>query len=389
MMQTFPPALRLENGFIPLAFRDGRPIERIILILDVDGVVRDSTEAVGDPRVLSAIKALLQTQTIDSAFISGTPVFNDPSLEPWRRGNTPLSQVFGSFLDQELKENRAAVYGLLGGQRMTEKGGGEILETYSLEQTFAVGRLLLQAFLKQVLQDGTDEQSSLAVSLQAEIKELELKNKRQSIAATPEEFCQIAETIRQRLDPDFRLISNGALIETHTSNPPWHAALASSWFRQACEQPSFLPELHVEQKQISTGLAKRGDRGFNFLLICRTNKGLTIKKHIEDKLRRFPEALIVTIGDTLVDFPMHQHAHLAFHVGLEQVWQSHPLPQCVMVRDKMGKDSQHVEGTLQILQILQEGIGKPFPDLKCIQKMDASGLWQWHSPRELETAKLD
>ncbi len=138
------------------------------------------------------------------------------------------------------------------------------------------------------------------------------------------------------------------------------------------------------EKQIAAGFAKRGEHGLNYFLISKTNKGITTKKHIEEKIKQFSNALIVTIGDTQVDFPMHRNAHLAFHVGLEKVWRANPLPQCIMVRNQDGKDSQHVEGTLKVLKLLSEAIGKSFYDLQYIPKMDDSGQWDYFSLRDLD-----
>jgi hypothetical protein len=134
---------------------------------------------------------------------------------------------------------------------------------------------------------------------------------------------------------------------------------------------------------MAAGVAKRGDQGLNYFLVSKTNKGISTKKHIEEKLKQYPHALIVTIGDTQVDFPMHRNAHVAFHVGMEKVWQNNPLPHCVMIRDQKGEDRQHIEGTLKVLELLQQAIGKSFYDFKYIPKMDASGQWDYYSIREL------
>jgi hypothetical protein len=137
------------------------------------------------------------------------------------------------------------------------------------------------------------------------------------------------------------------LIETHTSSPPWSTSLSAKWLKEKTTHSDCLISiLPLLQKQIATGYAKKDEEGFNYLLISKTNKGLTTKEHIKEKLKLFPKALIVTIGDTQVDFPMHQNAHLAFHVGLEQVWLNNSLPNCMMIRNEKGEDHQHVEGTL-------------------------------------------
>jgi hypothetical protein len=355
---------KLADYAIPSQFQDGRPIEQLILICDVDGVVRDSTDADADPRIISAIRALMSHPNVDVAFISGTPIVQDPFLDIWKRGNKTLDKALVSLFTHELKEKRMTIYGALGGQRINHEGQVEILDEYSLEAAFEIGRLLLQAFLQEVTNQGSDEQKKLAKSLQLSLNELTLKNKHQSSAITADEFSEIVLKIRSQLDPNFQLASYGASIETHTSNPPWTITHSLQWIEnQLDNHPHLLiSQMPHEQKKIAGGFARHGEAGFNFLLISKTNKGLTIKKHIEEKRYLYPHALIVTIGDSQVDFPMHQHAHLAYHVGQEQVWKNYSLPHCKIVLDKYGRDSQHVAGTLHVLNLLKQGLGKSIFD---------------------------
>ncbi len=376
-------SIQSEEVFIPEPFRNGEMIEQIIVISDVDGVVRDSVEAIADPRVINAVKLLLENDMTALTFISGTPIDNDSSLEPWRRGSVPLNKVFGSSFEKELSENRVAIFGVLGGHQMQCDGKLEVVDEYSPEIAVELGSLLIHAFLREVMSIGTAPQKELAQALQAELNALQFEHS--SSRETAPEFNSIVSAIREHLDPDFRLISNGALIETHTTNPPWSTALSYKWIQDEINRPQYLvSKLALSQKQMATGLAKRGDQGFNYLLISKTNKGLTTSKHIAERLKQFPKALIVTIGDTQVDFPMHKNAHLAFHVGLEEVWRNNPLAQCVMIRNASGQDSQHVEGTLKVLNVLQEGIGKSFYELKYIPRQDSSGRWDYYSLNELQ-----
>lgn len=372
--------------YIPKKFEDGQVIEQIILISDVDGVVREGTDVRADERVIQAIKSLLEHSGVDVTFISGTPIDNDPTVDIWRGGNLPLSKVFGSSFTQELMEKRVAIYGVLGGHSMQPDGSLQVVDEYSPEIVFELQKLLLQAFLKEVLNDGNDQQKKIAMALQNELDSLDGSSCPLSTTLTSDEFYPIIQVIHQHLDPHFRLIANGALIETQTSNALWSTALSSKWLQEEMNQPQYLvSHLAQFQKQVATGLAKKGDWEFNYLLICKTHKGLTTEKHIQEKLEHFPNALIVTIGDTQVDYPMHQNAHLAFHVGLEKVWANHPLPHCMMIRSPEGKDAQHVEGTLQVLKILSEAMGRPFYDLKYIPYCDDSGQWLYCSISEMQS----
>lgn len=348
-------------------FEDVQIIEQILLISDVDGVIREGVDAMADLRVVHAIKSLLKHQGVDVTFISGTAVDNDLTIEPWRRGNVPLSTALGSLFKQELLNERVAIYGVLGGHCMQADGTLQVRDAYSSAMSFELGKLLILAFLKEVLQFGTLSQQAIASRLQTEVALLESHHSDADDCAhvTHEEFYKIIKVIREHLDPRFRLVTNGALVETHTSNPPWGTSFAAKWLKEAIDHPQHMAfHLPDRQKHIATGYAKKGEEGFNCLLVSKTNKGLTTQKHLAEKLKRFPKAMVVTIGDTQVDFPMHQHAHLAFHVGLKEVWMNHPLPHCLMVCDSEGKDGQHIEGTLRVLQLLTQAIGKSLFDLK-------------------------
>lgn len=378
--------LNAQEVFIPKQFEEGQIIEQIILISDVDGVVREGVEATADPRVIQAIKSLLENQGVDVTFISGTAIENDLTLEPWRRGNVPLSKVFGSTFNQELLEERVAIYGVLGGHCMKADGTMKVVDEYSPEISYELGKLLIYSFLEEVLYHGNNKQKAVANYLQIELASLGNDPSNRSANVTAAEFYKIIKVIHEHLDPSFRLITNGALVETHTSNPPWSSTLSSKWLKEEIDQAQHMVfNLPQSQKQIATGYAKKAGDGFNYLLISKTNKGLTTKKHIEEKIKRFPRALIVTIGDTQVDFPMHRNAHLAFHVGLKEVWLNNPLPHCVMVCNFEGKDTQHIEGTLQVLKLLNEAVGKSFFDLKYIPRCNSSGQWSYYSIREIQS----
>ncbi len=381
LVLTLP--INAQEIFIPKEFAEGQTIEQIILISDVDGVIREGVEATADLRVIQAIKSLLENQSVDVMFISGTPIENDQTVEPWRRGNLPLSKVFGSLFRQEVLEERVAIYGVLGGHCMQPDGTMKVVDEYSPEISYELGKLLIHAFLQEVLDHGSDEQKSIASNLQIKLDSLKSNPSNHSANLTADELYEIIKVIHQDLDSNFRLVTNGSLIETHTSNPPWNALLPSKWLKEEINKTQYsISNLPQAQKQIATGFAKKEAEGFNYLLISKTNKGLATKKHIEEKLKLFPKALVVTIGDTQVDFPMHQNAHLAFHVGLKEVWLNNPLPHCILVRSSEGKDAQHVVGTLQVLKLLNEVIGKSFYDLNYTQVVSKFGFWPRESSRD-------
>lgn len=377
-------SVKAHEHYIPQSFQEGQPIEEVILILDVDGVVRNDTNGVADLRVIESIKMLLK-KNVNVTFISGTPVDNDMSLEPWKRGNIALNKVFGSFFANDITDGNVTIFGLLGAHRMKEDGSFEIKDEYSQEVSFTLCKLLMQAFILEAMRDGVAHQKNLAAQLQIKLNGIDFNPPYASHKAIVDEFYPIIADIRAQLDPDFRLLNNGSLIETHTSNPPWNTGYSSKWLKNEIEKPEY-PTFYLDssERHMSTGLTKKGDKDFNFLLISKTNKGITSKNHIDEKVKLFKRPLIITIGDTLVDYPMHRNAHLSFHVGLEKVWSDNPLPHCMMVRDRVGKDCQHVEGTLKVLELLNEAIGKSFYEFKHIPTQDASGQWDYCSVNELE-----
>lgn len=354
----------IDDFFFCKQFLEDQILEQVILIFDVDGVVRESIEAVADPRVIQAVKSLLRNKEVNVTFISGTPIENNLALEPWRRGNVPLTTVFGSTFAEELLEKRVTIYGVLGGHQMKEDGSLEVVDEYTPEISWELSKLLIHAFLHEVLEHGSLEQKAVASDLQLTLDSL-VPTALDSSRETPIEFHQIIDPIREFLDPNFRLVCNGALIETHTSHPMWNTELSFQWIKEQLNHPQHLiSALPLPQKQMATGFAKKGEEGFNYLLICKTNKGVTTKELIQEKLKQFPNALVITVGDTQVDFPMHQNAHIAFHVGLQQAWQNYQLSNCIMIQSDRGEDSQHVEGTLKILRHLEMSMGKPFCEFK-------------------------
>lgn len=348
------------DAYIPLHFNDGRPIDQMILVCDVDGVIRKTTQDNADPRIVSAIKELIEVHSVDVVFISGTPVSQNPLLEHWRRSNSTLDLTVGKFFAPELKGGRIAIYGALGGQRITPDCETEFIVTYSSQQVFEISKLLLSAFLGEIENDGSKKQKKFASQLKSELAAFQLRDSGQPSSSTPHEFEEFVFKIQSDIDPHFKLVSYGTFVESHTTNPPWNTAWSYEWLKEQLGRSHLeLSRIDEEQRHLATGLAYREDAGFNFLLISKTNKSHTLRKHIQEKLLQYPNALIVTIGDTQVDFPMHEHAHLAFHVGQEQVWKNHNLSHCMLVRDQFGSDSQHVEGTLHILNLLKNNLGKP------------------------------
>lgn len=365
-----------EKISLPESFKEGQIIEEIILLSDVDGVIREGVDRAADPRIIEKVKNFLQYRGVDVTFISGTAIENNPDArEEWRKANAPLGEVFGNAFDQEVAQGRVSIFGELGAHRLNKNRSIDLLEIYSPEISMELGKLLIQAFLHEVLRAGNLQQKGIASQLFIQLDSLAIHSS----------FKEIVLQIRTHIDPHFRLIQNRGLIESSTSNPPWDIHFSVKWLEEEMRKPHYLvSQLEDHQRRIGGGFAKKGENeGFNFLLISKTDKGLATKKHIEERLKKFPRALIVTIGDTQVDFPMHHNGHIAFHVGLEKVHKSHALPHCILIPDANGKDCSHVEGTLQILDLLTEGIGKSFFELKYIPVIDPEGQRNFYSINDL------
>lgn len=298
--------------------------DRILLMIDVDGVVRDCVEKHADPRVIAQINLLLNSGKVDVVFISGTSIENE-SMKVGQSGNLPLNKLFGSAFDEEIVNGKVSIYGSLGAQKLVN-GSVKQRFAYSSEEAEKIGLLLINAFLEEAAYSGNEEQRRLALGW---LKDL---NK-------PLEYW--IDIIRIHLDEEFRLINRGALIETHTSNPPWNTKRSSKWLLNA------LSKIFSEDDvQIATGITKRRERDFNFLLVSKINKG----KIVQELKENYKAPLIISIGDTEVDFPMHRLAHLAFHVGLKSEWEKIAISHCTLVLGENGEDRQQVEGTLKALK---------------------------------------
>jgi hypothetical protein len=364
----------MSTVYIPIKFNASQSIDKVILILDVDGVIRHNVDALADDRVIAEVKKLLRNPRIDVTFISGSSIVFDELPEHWRQSNISLNKVFHSVFDKELKDHRVNIFGVLGGHRMKSDGSLDIIEEYSYEVSCLITKLLIQAFLIEVLRDGNVDQKIKAKELQNIVDGLDLEKFTLRNRSVSPEINAVISEIHKHFDPGFRVIDRGTFIETHSMNPPWNSTFSAKWLHEQLDTPDFL-----DNKHIATGIAMKGDKGFNFLLVSKTNKGYAIKKHIEEKLKHDPEALVITIGDTQVDFPMHQYADVAFHVGKEEVWKEYYLENVMMIRDEKGRDRQHVEGTLKVLGLIQDALDKPFNEFKYIPKQDSKGKWRMYS----------
>lgn len=320
------------------------------LIFDVDGVVRNHTEMPIDERVLQAIKRLSEFPNVRITFISGTPVSQKEGLQIWRKSNSTLDTSLGKQFSKEIAEGKITIFGALGGHKLSNDNTKETLEEYNLATIFEMGKMLISAFLLEVSSGRNHPQIETAKMIKQNLDTLELTNFKQPNDVTPEEFEEIVNKIRAEIDPQFRLISYGTFIESHSSHPPWNTHHSVKYLKELLTDTNFkLSSLSVDEKIVGHGLAYRKNEGFNFLMISKTNKGKAINRYLMANPNRKEHEFFITIGDTQVDYPMHELSNLAFHVGMESVWKSHDLPHCHFVVGNNGEENQHVDGTLYLL----------------------------------------
>ena len=120
---------------------------------------------------------------------------------------------------------------------MKKDGGVEVVDEYSLETSFELTRYLLHAFLKEVQMHGSIMQQELSRNLENQLHCVVLQDINQPTNTTAIEFDPIVRVIREHLDPHFRVMNDGPMVQTHTSNPPWNTGLFASWVQNQLDQP--------------------------------------------------------------------------------------------------------------------------------------------------------
>lgn len=343
------------------SFDDQQIIRDILLISDVDGVIRHSVSEKADVNIMNSLQSLLKNNAFTKVvFISGTPVSIPESPDSWKNSNISLDKVFDGVFCDQMQDQKVAIYGVLGSHLLHPTEGLIVIDEYSLLESFTLSKLLIEAFLIECLYEGNFQQKAEAEILLSALNEVLLKNEKQPNNTCAIELDTIIWKIRQSLDPNFKLLNRGGLVETHTTTPPWKTKHSSVWLKEQVAKHPVLQTLTPLQKNIATGVAHQDDYAFNFLMVSKTNKGMTTENILSKAKKHMKNPLIITVGDTQVDFPMHQHAHIAFHVGSEQVFRDHALENCILVTDKEGNANQHVHGTLQVLQFIEQTCNQPY-----------------------------
>jgi hypothetical protein len=218
LQQAKTPASLSSKHFevpIPVGIDPEKKIGRVVLVSDVDGVVRKKVLEGVEPRVVGPYASLAQTGKASITFISGSPV-QSRATEPWRQDNAPLGpsfhQAFGAWPEG------VRLFGAMGGQLYQPETSGIYLnEPYTFEQQYEASRLLIQTFLELVRSQGNDEQQRAAVELLADIppalsvEDARRRNIPDQLTQTPLDFAGVMEGIRSRIDPHTRLIWRGSM----------------------------------------------------------------------------------------------------------------------------------------------------------------------------------
>jgi hypothetical protein len=303
-----------------------------VFLLDVDGVTRRGVTDVADPDVVAQIKRLLKAADahgvpLDVIFISGSPCFPG-STEDWCAGNVPLVDVLVPFFESEIRAGRVLVFGQQGADAIVSLPEGGISQFrsgfFTTDEDDAILAALVDCHARDV--------AAVDAKVGALLRGVSDDCAKSTGAKGVQRFKPYALAVRSLFDPNFRIVANGAATEFHD-------------FR--CLQPTTTIAT-IEGFRCVAGLAHRDHNEFRFVLVSKTDKGTSVQA-------MFPagsDVTLVTIGDTAVDFPMHEVGKYAFHVGLPSVFEAHRTPSTehvTMVLTVDGRASQ-VDGTVDILR---------------------------------------
>lgn len=300
--------------------KDGFLIKRMILLSDVDGVIRESVEDRElSTEMLEALEALLNTQKVEIAFISGSPCVKKAILYPWQEDNISLYEIFYHPLKKWIDSGSVTLFGAQGGQTLSSDGICRIDEEFLFSNHEKEN--LFSSFIGAYYA-GTSA----------------FQPRKEWVAAAEEIFC---------LDQGFRLIDRGCEIEMQTTCKECDIERAREYL--ALSEPNAV---------ISAGVASRGENFFSFIKVSRMSKEIGAKKYLLKKNLSEGDAntLIVAFGDTQTDVGLYRVASyfggLSFHFGKDGDYEGSPL----IVRSESGCDNTHTNGAVQILKLLQEKI---------------------------------
>lgn len=319
MKHFFCLASFIITAFICPPFLEGaeRSIEKIILLSDVDGVIRESVEDRElSFEMLEAIEGLLNTKRAEIVFISGSPCVNVPTSYAWQEDNISLYEIFYPPLKKWIEEGTVSLYGAQGGQILTPKGSCHFNEEFLLDESEKEN---LFSFFLTAYSEGA------------------------SLIPASQEWLLIANEV-YGLDKGFRLIDRGCEIEMQSTLDGWNLQQAKEYLTQCLPNAS-----------IVSGAASRSGKPFFFLKVSQMTKEIGAHNFLKSKnVERDPSTLVVAFGDTQTDIGLYKVARsfdgLAFHFGKDGTYEGAP----VIVRSVDGADNSHLGGAIEILRNLQK-----------------------------------
>jgi hypothetical protein len=335
----------------------------LLIVLDVDGVSRHDITGCADPIVIAAVRALIADERADpiglrATFLSGSHSIATGEIEDWRRPNLSLSEAFSScFPAEDFHSGYVRVMGQLGSDicdvvaapasagAATPHGDPEngpvalaALEGRQMEAFPDTTRLtLLRVLLTQVgdlfLRSGNfteAEHSEYATLLEASLAAAAAQPL--PVDRAPDALEPVSAFIRRTCDPKFRLISHGANAEIGvrpTRRPiaelrerarleVYHGAVAA-----LAAAPD--PAVAALKENMSAGVAVQDGHEFLGALVSLSTKGRACAALISEEVANGAahDALtLLTVGDSMIDYPMHRLAHAAFHVGPLSTWKA-------------------------------------------------------------------
>ena len=365
-------------SFRPAPGSKSAPRDELLVVLDVDGVTRRGVTDSADPAVIRAVKELLDHSVeakvhAEVAFLSGTPSFLQAAdLPDWCGGNVPLSFVFGDSFNAEIAAGRVSIHGQLGADKLVlnkacEDGRealvGVVEQGFTHTQQAEIFVALIEAYLVDLERTSREAHMRIAPSAadaMVAVKEAAKALEKAAAAGIAPKLCTrappelepFAAAVREHFDPHFRVVSNGATVEYHDFKT--------------------LGKFHHEDLVVpghaSSGIAHRDGNSFRFVIVTTTNKGETVKRLVErrraETARRRGgnpedhELEVVTVGDTAIDYPMHELASTPFHVGIPAVWDAHDRAEVAHVACVTRRDGSAplVDGTVAVLEAISHAM---------------------------------
>lgn len=341
----FPSILSLSLLFGLLYFKEDthctikppQKIERLSQILiasDVDGVIRyHADQGEIDPLIVRSLKKLL-SKGVKIAFISGSPVFDNPAAEAWEEDNKGIGEMFYKHFKDEIDGQRMFVIGHMGSQFYKNPFYDVSVYYYSAEEIFNISKQLLEATLRSYAEYGCGIQQRNAENLLERLKLVEYS------AVEPQRahhlLREVAVFTKETIDSEFKLLNRLSEIEVQMKSKRFDIGEVTK-------------RVDGSMGIIASGSMSRNDVPMAFAKISK----LTKKDAASYFFKQFSEkgdTLHIAIGDGQVDIPLYEAADKAYHVGPE----IERLPRGTMVvPDKLGNRPSYLDGTKKVLKSIE------------------------------------